>query len=170
MREEEWRPVAGHPGYEVSSLGRVRSWNKPGFGTTPRTEPRVLKPTPAKGGYLRVGLSARRTRMVHGLVLEAFVGPRPPGLQCCHGDGDPTNNSLRNLRWDTQGANMADREIHQGSYRGMRNPNSRLTVAEVKEIRRRAGQGETGKGLAAEFGITQAHASHIINRRKWAHV
>jgi hypothetical protein len=29
--------------------------------------------------------------------LEAFVGPRPPGLVCCHEDGDPANNRVENL-------------------------------------------------------------------------
>jgi hypothetical protein len=37
-------------------------------------------------------------RYVHHLVLEAFVGPRPEGLVCCHWDGDPGNNRLENLR------------------------------------------------------------------------
>ena len=30
---------------------------------------------------------------VHKLVLLAFVGPRPKGMQCRHLDGDPGNNS-----------------------------------------------------------------------------
>ena len=43
-----------------------------------------------------------------GLVLEAFVGPRPDGHECCHYDDDPMNNHLSNLRWDTRSANSFD--------------------------------------------------------------
>jgi hypothetical protein len=42
------------------------------------------------------------------LVLEAFVGPCPDGLEACHWDDDPTNNRLSNLRWDTSIANKRD--------------------------------------------------------------
>lgn len=51
-------------------------------------------------------------RLVHRLVLEAFVGPCPEGMEGCHGDGDPTNNSLGNLRWDTATSNQLDKVRH----------------------------------------------------------
>lgn len=38
-------------------------------------------------------------RPVAELVLEAFVGPCPPGASVQHLDGDPQNNQLSNLRW-----------------------------------------------------------------------
>jgi hypothetical protein len=46
--------------------------------------------------------------MVHHLVLLAFIGPRPDGLQGLHFDDDASNNSLGNLRWGTPSANMHD--------------------------------------------------------------
>ncbi|MDP7729539.1 HNH endonuclease [Mycobacterium sp. TY813] len=49
---------------------------------------------------------------MHHLVLEAFVGPRPPGLEGCHGNGDPADNSVANLRWDTRSANVFDSVRH----------------------------------------------------------
>lgn len=57
---------------------------------------------------LSVNGKARRTG-VGPLVLEAFVGPRPPGMDCCHWDDVPTNNVLGNLRWATPAANTADK-------------------------------------------------------------
>jgi len=48
-------------------------------------------------------------RYIHHLVLEAFVGPRPPGTECCHRNDIKTDNRLENLRWDTSSANMYDR-------------------------------------------------------------
>jgi hypothetical protein len=54
----------------------------------------------------------RKQCRVAPLVLEAFVGPRPPGMDCCHDDGDSTNDALSNLRWDTKRANQADTLRH----------------------------------------------------------
>ena len=48
----------------------------------------------------------------HLLVLEAHVSPRPVGLEGCHNDGDPTNNVVGNLRWDTHSANLLDIARH----------------------------------------------------------
>lgn len=105
---ERWLPVPGHGHYEVSDQGRVRS-NK-------YREPRLLKPrSTAKGGYLLVKLRESghaRDFRVHKLVMLTFVGPRPDGLEICHYDGDPTNNALSNLRYDTSVANARDKARH----------------------------------------------------------
>jgi hypothetical protein len=118
---ESWLPVAGYEGsYEVSDRGRVRSLARTVIchdGRTRRLKDRILRPTTQPtAGYLRVSLygpsNGRRCFTVHGLVLTAFVGARPVGKVCCHGDGDPTNNRLANLRWDTYGANNSDAVGH----------------------------------------------------------
>lgn len=104
MNAEEWRPISGLPGYEVSSLGRVRSWRThrgiPG--------PRVLKASAGSKEYLTVRL-AGATQKVHRLVAEAFLGPLPSGLQTRHLDGNNQNNRAANLAYGTQLENMADR-------------------------------------------------------------
>lgn len=51
--------------------------------------------------------------MLHDLVLAAFHGPKPKGLQACHNDGDKLNNHFSNLRYDTCQANIDDRERHR---------------------------------------------------------
>jgi hypothetical protein len=118
MTDEEWRPIPDWPGYEASSLGRVRSLTRsiPHInGSTRVIQGRVLRPVPDRRGYLRVNVHASgtyRTRYVHVLVLEAFVGRCPPGLEGCHGDGDHLNNTPGNLRWDTYEANRADMVRH----------------------------------------------------------
>lgn len=106
--EETWKPVVGHEGkYEVSDHGRVRSLGN---------RARILKPFAHSAGYPTVALPGgyRRqvTTTIHRLVLTAFVGPRPEGCEGCHGDGNPMNNHLSNLRWDTVLANAADRTAH----------------------------------------------------------
>lgn len=104
---EEWRTVADAPDYEVSNLGRVRS-NK---GKTPR----VLSSGANGWGY------STHTLYVHGettftyahtLVLAAFVGPRPAGMDARHLDGNPGNNRLDNLAYGTRAENMQDKRRH----------------------------------------------------------
>jgi hypothetical protein len=72
----------------------------------------TLQPGTRRSPYLRVPLRAggqQKYVSVHRLVLEAFVGACPDGLQACHFDDNPTNNHLSNLRWDTPSANMYDK-------------------------------------------------------------
>jgi hypothetical protein len=113
--QETWLPVVGWEGfYEVSDQGQVRSLDRVvAFGLQQRlARGRILKPGRDNHGVLFVNLSAdgrHRVRRVHVLLLEAFVGPRPPGLDGCHWDDDSENNRLANLRWDTKSANARDK-------------------------------------------------------------
>lgn len=121
IEPERWRPVVGwEHQYEVSTWGRVRSLdryipavNRDGSGRLNRLKGRVLKGTPDRDGYLKVnlrnGLGDVKTRMIHTLVVEAWIGPRPLGYDVCHGPGGTADNSLENLRYDTRAANEADK-------------------------------------------------------------
>lgn len=116
---ERWLPIPGYEGwYEVSDLGRVRSVERTfrHRDGRVRTYPSVMvTPTLGRGGYLRVSLSrggVQRTGSVHQLVMLAFVGPRPPGLEVCHNDDVRRNNVLSNLRYDTKSANAQDALKH----------------------------------------------------------
>lgn len=99
---ERWRPVVGYEDrYEVSDHGRVRSLKR-NLVMTPGTNAR---------GYKRVDLcrsGSVKHRSIHSLVLEAFVGPRPVGKFGLHGDDNPSNNRLDNLRWGTPSENNQD--------------------------------------------------------------
>lgn len=104
---EEWRPVPGFPGYEVSSLGRVVSKR--------RRCPQILKPWLDSHGYPRVGLrtdDGRALRSVHVVVATAFLGPRPDGCEVRHLDGSPLNNTPENLAWGTRSENERDKVRH----------------------------------------------------------
>lgn len=109
---EEWRAITGWEGlYEVSNLGRVRSLDRTVKGRSGPTQyrGRILSPGTSTG-YATVhlaetGVGRRVQRYVHDLVLEAFVGPKPPTLEVCHGPDGPLTNTLVNLRYDTRSAN-----------------------------------------------------------------
>ena len=118
MSEEQWLPVVGYEGlYEVSSEGRVRSldrWIEKRNGSRCFYRGTLLKPGRTESNHLFVVLPSRNggprvNARVHRLVLEAFVGPCPEGMEGCHRDDNPTNNHIENLRWDTHSENTLDR-------------------------------------------------------------
>lgn len=161
--EERWLPVERHPDYEVSDLGRVRSWKNGKWGR--KAAPRLLMQSLSANGYLRVNLDAT-VRLTHHLVLEAFVGSRPEGTECAHGNGDPLDNHLSNLRWATPRENGADNALH-GVLKGARHPNCKLTEEAVREIRRSPMR---NKELAAKFGVSHGSISRVRAGKGWTHV
>lgn len=116
--DEEWRAVPGREGeYEVSSEGRVRSLDRQVHITNGRSRfshGRVLRASLRKG-YLRVRLGKGKDHPVHRLVMETFVGPRPDGMVILHGNGDPLDNRLANLRYGSISANVLD-EVRHGTH------------------------------------------------------
>lgn len=103
---EAWRPIPGYEGrYEASATGHVRS-NLTG---------RVLRPYTAASGHLFVALHKdrkSRSRTVHSLIAEAFIGPRPPGEEVRHRNGNPADNRAANLRYGTRSENVLDQVSH----------------------------------------------------------
>ena len=46
----------------------------------------------------------------------------------------------------------------------------RLSIEDVQDIRKRLSKGETGRALAADFGVSESQISNIKHRRHWNHV
>ena len=108
MTEETWRPIPGYDGYEASSLGRIRSIDR----TTDRGRKwrgRTMTPATMPRGYKTVSLwrgGKQTTALVHRLVLFAFQGPPPEGMEALHKNGDPADNAASNLAWGTHSENQ----------------------------------------------------------------
>ena len=153
---EEWRAVPGMLGYEVSDLGRVRTWKAGRHPIGTSKNPRLLRlQTPGGGMYFSarfVENGKARWFRVHRLVLEAFIGPCPPGMQCRHLNGKPQDNRLANLSWGTQSQNYEDRVRHGTDARGVRHGQHVLTAEDVRTIRVRASS-ESYSRLATEYGV-----------------
>lgn len=101
---EIWKPVVGYESrYSVSNWGKVRSFSKYGGGE--------IKGRKLKAGHHRVALYGKdgvKDFLVHRLVLSAFVGPCPEGMEGLHWDDNKDNNHLSNLRWGTRSENLLD--------------------------------------------------------------
>lgn len=166
-----YKVIQGFPGYRVGDDGSV--WTCWVSGARPARMGAVWrrrKPRRARNGYLQLVTSDRREPLVHRLVLEAFVGPCPEGMEACHADGNRTNNALSNLRWDTPKANAADRERHGKTYRGERIRLAKLTPERVLQIRAEYAAGTPHRHLAARHGVNESTTRAIIAGRAWRHV
>lgn len=179
LDNELWLPVVGHEGrYEVSNVGRVRSTIDfapirlacGGVRSVPR---KILRPIRKNNGYEAVCLSnpGVKSRMqqksIHALVLEAFVGPKPDGMEACHNNGVRHDNRVENLRWDTRKGNHADRVLHGTHMRGEESGTAKLTASIVLAMRR----GEIRPAAVARlFGVNLDTASRAKNRVTWRHL
>ena len=174
---EIWKPIAGYEGlYEVSSNGRIKSLKrnvpagpgKIGFWTV---NERILRPRVQRSGHLVVVLSRKnqiQSRLVHQLVLEAFVGPRPDGMECCHGDATPGNNKVENLRWGTRLENARDMVLHGHSVRGSKSKHAIIDEMQAISIRRLINIcGWKSKEVAALYGISRRGVGFIKEQRNW---
>ncbi|WP_433734962.1 HNH endonuclease [Pseudomonas monteilii] len=177
-----WRAVDEFPHYEISSDGRLRSyrrkareWRDP--QSDRRDDPVEIQGTVTKRGYIafilrKPGSAKPFRRLAHRLVATAFI-PNPDGLSdVAHNDGNPGNNLLSNLRWDTHQANQMDMRAHGTMQDGERCITVKITEEQALEIRRRAtaeGRG-SGRRLASEYGLSPAQISRIVNGTRWAYL
>ncbi len=169
---EKWLPVAGFAGkYEVSDHGRVRSFGR----KSPNGALLVGRSSPRGYRYFNLCSEGKRVRTysLHRLVLEAFVGPRPNGLVCCHWDGNPKNNMLSNLRWDTQVSNKADSRRHgtlRGAKAGEGHHLAKLWDDAIRVIRAEPKFHGVQKMLAEAFDVSPALIRGIRKGIGWEHV
>lgn len=169
---EKWVPVLGFEGfYEVSSLGRVRSIARVVAagrrGATRVAGGVTLKPMVGSRGYPVVNLTKaglRKQMFLHKVVLEAFTGGRPEGMECCHENGDTLDARLENLRWDTRSGNHKDKRKHGTWQVGERANNAKLTEAVVIEIRKR---GLSAAQARREYGLSKTNARRIVRGDTW---
>jgi hypothetical protein len=169
-----YKEIKDHSGYRVGDDGSV--WSRLNVGGTSAARPRIgnewrrLKPVVSGVFYPQVRIGGR-TRRIHRLVLEAFVGLRPKGLEACHNDGNPNNNTLSNLRWDTRQSNSDDIGRHGTRAVGERQGAAKLTDAEVNELLLTYAAGVTKQSeLAARYGVSRALVCCIVKgtRRLYA--
>ena len=113
---EKWLDIEGYNGvYQVSDKGNVRSIARTCMqsnGTRLKLKGKTLAPgRVGKYGHLSVALckpGKQESRYVHSLVVEAFIGSRPEGMEVRHGSNGTSDNSLANLSYGTSKDNALD--------------------------------------------------------------
>lgn len=169
MAQECWKDVVGYEGlYQVSDMGHIKKPTATSFkAATLRKD----------DGYYVVTLYKNNkgsTKYIHRIVLEAFVGPCPEGMECRHLNGEQKHNMLSNLTWGTYCENAQDTVKHgnhfQPDCRGSKHGESKLTEDDIPKIMNFLSKRITQKEIAKQFGVSQVLISRIKLRKSWRHV
>jgi Autographiviridae endonuclease len=116
-------------------------------------------------GAFRLGKEQRAHRVAYVLAN----GPIPAGMSVLHRCDTPLCVRPDHLFIGTQADNIRDRDAkgHRASTSGENSGNAKLTNAQAREIKRRAGQ-TSQRGLAREFGIAESTVSNIVTGKRWS--
>jgi hypothetical protein len=163
--------ILGFPNYSVAKDGRM--WSKQRAGAKGG---RIQGET-CRDGHIRMRLfnqNGSKRIMLHRLVLEAYVGPCPEGMQCRHLNGDPADNRLDNLKWGTPKENHAD-AIRHGTHtclhqEGELAGNHKLTSKQVVEIKKLLTEGLTHRKIGVLYRVDKSTIGFISTGRTWKHV
>lgn len=162
--KERWRQIRGYKDYDVSDLGRVRSW-KGG-------KVRIMKTRRGSDGYPRVTLQDsagnKKVERVHLLVARAFHGPAK-GRLVRHKDGKKWRALASNLEYGSYLDNKLDKHRHGTDQVGERNSQAELIRRHAKQIYRLKGK-YTQKEIAEMFGVSRQAVSDIHRGITWANV
>jgi len=86
----------------------------------------------------------------------------------CHNNGDPGDNRLENLRWDTYSANALDKRKHGTVVRGSKAVHAKLHPEDVHDIRRRLAEGESLSSIGRLYDVSHVAVRLIRDRVNWA--
>lgn len=173
MTTECWKPIAGYDGfYEISDHGAVRSLDRK-TSDGRQVKGRVLSQSTGKYGHKSVclyldGLEERRC--VQPMVLTAFRGPRPEGMEAAHDNGEAGDNRVDNLRWDAPIGNNADKYRHGTAPLGEKNHKAKLDTNKVSGIFQDRRDGMLVHEIADKRGVCKQHVSDILNGKRWQHL
>ena len=161
------------PGYSATAAGRIISHRLRGCGKyrgslsiIDASHMYELSQQTTRKGYRTVCImlpsGKSRPVGVHNLVADAFIGPRPCGLQVRHLNGIPSDNTPRNLKYGTALENAQDRKEHGTYLGGSNHHNAKLSGGQASSIRTRRRLGENVSDLAIEFGVSVSTIEGVI--------
>lgn len=166
----ERRRIEGFPGYRIGNDGFLQSERGRQGQLTGQWN--TLSGTTDQDGYFVVTLykdTKKTNKKVHRLVLEAFVGPCPKNMECCHMDNNRKNNRLDNLKWGTSKENANHRRIAGTIVRGTMQSQAKIKESDVPLIREKYSLGCPQYKIAEEFNVSKATIQRITSGKLWRH-
>ena len=172
ITDEIWKDIPGHPGYQVSNYGEVRSVDRlikrenDKFPYLRRGN--IIKQQDNGHGYkwVHMGATAKPT-YVHRLVLSVFSPYHAPDqTDVNHKDGNKGNNNIENLEWCTRSENnfhAYDNGLH--AY-GENHPQSKYSFETIEEIKGMASNGERICDISRKMNISHQYVSGIVRGKK----
>ncbi len=169
--QEEWRDVAGHPGYQVSNLGGLRTaWIAGGLGKGAKITGEAWKrcsPKPNTEGYCTTRLKPNaKTVSIHRMVAFAFLDKGSDKTEVNHKNGIKSDNRIENLEWVTRSENIK----HAYDCLGKITPSQKLSNDDALDIRIVSAFGATQRGIAAAFNVTHGTIGAILRRESFLRV
>lgn len=151
---EEFRPIDGLKGYEVSNRGNIRCWRGMGRQTL-ATQPRNVSLCHTSTSPYWYFKYAGGQMSVHRAVAKTFL-PNPEGFTCVnHIDEDKLNNDVSNLEWCSSEYNNQYSLGHQFS---LISPDGYvIDFASVGEA-------------ARLVGTNNGNMSRLVNRKKYKQI
>lgn len=111
----------------------------------------------------------RKQLYVHRVSYELHNGEIPPNLCVLHSCDTPTCINPLHLRLGTAADNAQDREARGRMEHvvGERNGKSKLTLAQVQEIKKRLTGTESFRRIARDYAVSWKAIQDIFNGRTW---
>lgn len=152
----------GSPNGWQTAKGTLPEWIEKHLGYT--SDECLVWPFATIKGYGVIGICGKNIT-VSRLICERLYGPPPtPKHQAAHscGKGHEGCVSPIHVRWATRKENESDKFLHGTSMRGK---NSKLTVAQILEIKRST---LSNIALGVKHGCCPDNIRAIRNGRSWA--
>ncbi len=130
----------------------------------------TVKPKSKKSPYAAIKIRGKGSQMVHRFSYELHYGPIPDGLCVCHRCDTPLCIRPDHLFLGTLADNNSDMASKGRAARGEGHGWSKLTDAQVVEIRALRKSGLLYREIGERFGITPENVGYIIRRVRWKHV
>lgn len=161
--KERWRQVPGFPDYDVSNLGKIRTWKS--------GKPVMMKIRIGSDGYPRVTIQdskgLKKVCRVHVLTARAFLGPARGRL--VRHKSRSKKAALSNIEYGSYMDNHRDKYRDGTDQRGEKNSQAELTKKHARQIYKLKGK-MTQKEISETFGISRQAVSDIHRRITWSEV